>query len=139
MHERDQEGQHAEMAAVVEQRQETAVEPRQRPDAEDDGQHDEGAAAESADAQVDGGQQILGRIEPMDQHQVATNVERHAAEQDGVVDELRPVPLHGAKTGAHGLVSCVVGGVGGSGGGRSTSAIAKATMTAKASTGQSAR
>ena len=33
MRQRDQERQHAEMPAVVEQRQEAAVEPRQRPDA----------------------------------------------------------------------------------------------------------
>jgi hypothetical protein len=48
--EHDEEGQHAEMAPVVQQRQEAAIEPRQRPDRKDHRQHEEGAGAESADA-----------------------------------------------------------------------------------------
>src|SRR5215813_11658591 len=45
----DEEGQHAEMAPVVQQRQKPAIEPRQRPDREDRRQHQEGAGTESAD------------------------------------------------------------------------------------------
>ena len=48
--ERDEEDQHAEMAPVVQQRQEAVIEPRQRPDRKNDRQHEKGAGAESADA-----------------------------------------------------------------------------------------
>jgi len=59
---RNQERQHAEMAAVVEQRQKASVEPRQRADAENDGQHDERAGPERGDAQVDPGRFVGRRL-----------------------------------------------------------------------------
>ncbi len=139
VHEGDEEGQHAEMTPVVQHRQETAIEARQRPDRKNDRQHEECAAAEGADAQIDRGRQILGWVEPMGQDQIAADVERHADEQDAVVNELRPVPLHGAKRGTHGLSSSAARGGSALGGGRNVSAIAKPSATAKARTGQSRR
>src|SRR5262249_37809291 len=109
------------------------------PDAEDDGEHNEGAAAEGTDTLIDRDQQILGRIEPMRQDQVAADIEHHARNKDRIVDELRPVPLHGVKAGAHGFGASVACGVAGSGGGRNTSAIPRPSATARASTGHTAR
>src|SRR5262249_1171677 len=98
-----------------------------------------GAAAESTDAHIDRGRQILRGIEPMHQSQIGADVERHACEQDAVVNELRPVPLHGAKCRTHGLTSPTAPGASTSGGGRNVSAMAKPNATAKARMGQSAR
>jgi hypothetical protein len=61
----DEEGQHAKMTPIVQQRQETAIEPRQRPDRKNDRQHEKCAAAESSDAQIDRSRQILRWIEPI--------------------------------------------------------------------------
>ena len=61
------------------------------------------------------------------------------SEQDAVINELRRVPLHGAKRGTHGLTSSAARGASALGGGRNVSAIAKPSVTAKARTGQSRR
>jgi hypothetical protein len=136
---RDEEGQHAEVASIVEQRQEAAIEPRQRPDRKDDCEHEKGAGAERTDAHIDRGRLVLGRVEPIPQNDVRADIERHGREQDGVVDELRLVPLHRAKAGAHGLTSSAAGGAPASGGGRSVNAITKPIAIAKARMGQIAR
>ena len=137
---RDEERQHAEMAPVVEQRQEAAIEPRQRPDRQDDRQHEEGAGAERADAQIDRRRQVLGRVEPIRQSQIAADIERDAGEQDAVVDELRRGSTARRESRRSWLEPLArAAGAPASGGGRSTSAIAKPSATAKASTGQSTR
>ena len=101
MHQRDEERQHAEMAAVVEQRQEARGEPRQRADHQDDGQHHERAGAERLDAQADPGRLVGRRIaQRADRHERADE-QRDAGEQDRVIDELAPVPLHRLEAGAH--------------------------------------
>ena len=140
--ERDQKRQHSEMAAVVEKRQEAAIEPRQRADRQDDGQHQERATAEGADAQVDRGRLILRRLEPGRHDQVAGEVERDRRDQDRVIDELLPIPLDRAEAHAHGARAPAVSAVRGafpSGGGRRMSAIAKPSATTSAKTGHSTR
>jgi hypothetical protein len=74
-----------------------------------------------------------------DKRMYVPDVERHAHKQDAVIDKLRSVPLHRAKTRAHGTSSLAGGGVSASGGGRNTSAIAKPSPIAKARMGHSAR
>src|ERR1700730_13410301 len=127
------------MTPVVQQQQETAIEPRQRPDRENDRQHEKCAAAESTYAQIDRGRQILRWIEPINRDQIGADVERYAREQDAVVNELRPIPLHGAKRGTHGLCPSAARGASTLGGGRSVRTIAKPSATEKARTGQSRR
>jgi hypothetical protein len=59
-----------------------------------------------------------------------------AADEDRVIDELASVPLHRLEAGAHfGGSDCA----GGSGGGRSTSAMVKPSATITASAGHSRR
>jgi hypothetical protein len=98
-----------------------------------------GATAEGADALIDRGRQILGRVDPMAQHQEDADINHDARQHPDVVDQLRPVPLQGAKTDAHGLISSIACGGSASGGGRRTSAIVRPSATAKAMTGLSAR
>jgi hypothetical protein len=99
--ERDEECQHAEMPAIVEERQEFRIEARERADAEDDRQHQEGAGAEGANAQVDPFRRVLRRIvrrsDPHESDQVCGN----GGEQDRVVSVLRRVPLDRLITRAH--------------------------------------
>ena len=105
MRDRDQKRQHAEMPAVVEQRQEAAVEPRQRADRQDHGEHQEGAGAEGANPDVDRVRQILRRMPlPIDRGK-AGDEERDGGEQHAVIDELVPVPLHRAEADAHAFVA----------------------------------
>src|SRR5262249_44758330 len=93
----------------------------------------------STDAQIDRCRQILGRIEPISQDHIGADVERDAGEQDAVVNELRAVPLHGAKSDTHGLSSPAACGASTSGGGRNVSAIVKPSATRKARIGHSRR
>src|SRR5262249_45713983 len=126
------------MAPVVEERQEAAVEPRERPDRQDDRQHEEGAGAECTDAQIDRRRPVLGRVEPVRQKEIRADIEHDRRDQYAVLDELRPVPLHRAKGGADAWGPGAVG-AGVRGGARSTSAMVKPGATAKARTGQSTR
>ena len=101
MRRRHQEGQHAEMAPVIEQRQETRAEPRQRADAEDDGQHQKGAEAGRLQPDVDGIRQVLGWVPVQNDDSVADDENYGGNDDDGVVDQLGPIPLYGAETDAH--------------------------------------
>src|SRR5262245_15652380 len=124
------------MAPVVEERQEPSIKPRQRPDRKDHGEHHEGAAAESANAQVDRGRHILRRIDPIGNDEKDADEQRNRRHQDGIVDDLGAVPLDGAKTNAHRTTSeCGAGG----GGGRQMSASATPKPIVRANTGHSAR
>jgi hypothetical protein len=129
----DQKRQHAEMAAVVKQRQELAVEPRQRPDAENDRQHQERAASGGTDPDVDRVGEILRRMKLPRDHDESDKEQRDCRDEDCVINHLVAVPLHRAEAGAHGLPPAAAGG---SGGGRSASAIVSPSTTATASAGQ---
>ena len=125
------------MAAVVEQRQETRGESRERPDRQNDGEHHEGAGAERLDAQVDPGWRVGWRIAQRAQGHERADEQHDSGNQDRVVDDLAPVPLHRRKADAHfagsGISAStrVFGSIpaGGSGGGRFTSAIVKPKAT----------
>jgi len=101
VHGRDEKREHAEMAPVVEQRQEARIKPRQRADRKNDGEHDEGAGAEGVDAQIDPAGPILRRVAPSGNPHEARDIEGDAGKQDEVVDDLLAVPLNGAEADAH--------------------------------------
>ena len=93
MGERDEGGQHAEMAAIIKQRQEAPVEPGERADSEDHAQHQEGAGAEGAGI-VDVGRNRLREVEgsgnvAREQQQIG----RRAGDQHRIVEPLIIVPL----------------------------------------------
>ena len=132
MRERDDAGQHAEMAAVVEQRQKDARQSRERADAEHERQHQEGAGAGCADpeaAEIGG---VVRRLLAPVERDGCGDVENDAREQHEIVDDLLAVPADGLKTGAHCFCSCGAG----SGGGRVTSAVTNSPATTIASAGQ---
>src|SRR5579871_1176158 len=81
----------AEVAAVVEQRQKSAVEPAQGADAEDDVQQEKRGGAESADQQGFGGG--VGVDQRPDSHE-EREVQRQSAGEDAVVNLLGAVPTH---------------------------------------------
>ena len=62
MRERDEKRQHSEMTPVVQQRQEAAVEPRQRADRQDNRQHEERAGPGGAYPDIDRVRQFLRRM-----------------------------------------------------------------------------
>ena len=134
---RDAEGQHPEMAPVVEVRQEAGIEPRQRADRQHHGQHEKGANAESAQPDVERARQALRRREPPGDRGETADEQRYGGEQNGVVDELGPVPLHGAVFDAHQRSPFRPAQAGGSV--RKNSASAKPSPTASARNGQIAR
>ncbi len=144
MQRRDDECQDAEMPPVVEQRQEARAQPRQRPDREDRGQHQERAQAEGADAKIDPGRTVFGRMQVRLNGDERDDEGRNDGEQDGVVDQLVAVPLNGAEADAHERASAGAGGKdadtkGAAGAGRSASAIARPSATAMPSTVQTRR
>src|SRR5215471_12565148 len=109
------------MSAIVEQRQKSPVDARQRTDGEDDGEHDERTAAECANRDVDPIEECLGRIAPRSYSDEETDICRYGAEKDGVVDDLRTIPLDSPEADAHRETSTCA--CGSSGGGRSQSAM----------------
>jgi hypothetical protein len=130
---RDQECQHAEVATVGEQWQEPSIEARERPDAQDDGEHQECAASGGTDPDVDRvGKVVRGMNPPGDGGETAE--ESHDARRENrIVDQLVAVPLHRTEARAHGLPPVAAGG---SGGGRNASAIVRPSAIAIGSAGQ---
>src|SRR6478672_9043749 len=119
------------MAAIVEERQKSAVETGERTDCKNDGQHEKRAASERADVNIDASRNVDGRMQRIGDGVERADIEHDTADQDGIIDELAAVPLDRAKTCAHRTTSAsACGGI--SGGGRSASANAKPSPIASA-------
>jgi hypothetical protein len=102
MGESEGEHRHAEMAAVVEQRQEAPIEPRQRPDREDDVQQQHRRGTESTDEErLDRHLWRQGRAGRNEQRQI----DHDGGEQGQVVEPLLPVPSDGPIGVAHGALT----------------------------------
>jgi hypothetical protein len=129
--------QHAEVPAIEQKLAEPRIEPRQRPDRQNDGEHEEGAGAEGTDAHVDRRCQVLRGFDPVTDANEGQYINNDPREQDAVIDELRSAPLHRLEPDAHRCPSIAAAGAGG--GARITSDIARAVLTSKASSGQSTR
>jgi hypothetical protein len=136
---RDHERQHAEMPTVEQQLAKPGMQPRQRSDRQDDGQHEEGAGAEGADAHVDRRRQILRRLDPITDADEGRYIKRDGGEQDAVIDELLPAPLHRLEADAHRCPSIAADADGAGGGALMTKASASAAPTSRARAGQSMR
>src|SRR5262245_23579030 len=129
--------EHAKMPAVVKQCQEARIEPGERADRENDGEHHECGAAECADSYVDLVRHGLRRLDPDADGCEDPDVEPYRDDQNDVVDELGPVPLDRPEAGAHGLPSASIAGA--AGGARSTSDVVSPSPTSTARTGQITR
>ena len=78
VHGGDEERQHAEMTPVGEQRQETAIEPRQRTDRQNDRQHEKGTTAVGANPDVDFVRPVRRRVKMPGDQDEARHIERDA-------------------------------------------------------------
>ena len=139
---RDQEHRHADVAAIVQQRQEPRIEPGERADRQDDRQHRERAGAERLDPEIDPVEWSLRRMPGRPDRNVCTDEQRHAGEQGRVVDDLPAVPRYRLEAGAHAAPECdglAVEPVRASDGGRLASAARNSAPTRTASSSQTAR
>src|SRR6476660_9111488 len=127
------------MAAVVKKRQETAIEPGEWADRQDDGQHQKGAAPERLHADIDGIRYVPGRMERGCNGDESAKIERDGDEHYCVIDEFGAIPLHRAEADAHRMLSLAAGGASAGGGTRNASAMTNPSPTARARTGQRAR
>jgi hypothetical protein len=138
-HAHDQKSQHAEMAPVVKKRQETAIEPGERTDRQDDGQHQKDTAPERLHADIVGVRQAPGRMERGCSGDESAKIERGRDKHYCVIDELGAIPLHRAEANAHRTLSVAAGGASAGGGAHNASAMTNPSPTARAKTGERAR
>ena len=97
----DQKEQHAEVTAIVQEREKHRIESGEGADAENGRQHQECARAKCADAQVNPGGRVLRRVERGADPEKAGDVQNDSRDQDGVIAIFRGGPLHRLKAGAH--------------------------------------
>ena len=105
--ERHRAGDHAEVAAVVEQRQKARIQPRQRPDAEDEREHQERAGAEGLrpeDRPAGRPCDVLEARRDLDEDK---DVRDGGRQQHDIVDDLVAVPADRRVAHAHRSAPCL--------------------------------